>query len=93
MDIEHDHGDMGAVALPKDAGTAMSARDLARRKFTMAGITVSGVLLTLVSQPGMANTNCVSLSSGASNALQSVQKMAQLCSGKAPEFYICTEAN
>ena len=87
MDIEQDHGDAGASSTPDPAGTTIAPKDLARRKFTMAGIAASGVLLTLVSQPGMAGTNCMALSSAGSNAMQSVQKMTQACAGKAPEFY------
>ncbi|MBC7455969.1 MAG: hypothetical protein H7335_20185 [Massilia sp.] len=87
MDIEQDHGDAGASSTPDPAGTAIAPKNPARRKFTMAGITASGVLLTLVSQPGMASTNCTALSSVGSNTMQSVQKMTQLCAGKAPEFY------
>lgn len=87
MDIEHDHGEAGAAAPLEDAGTAMSAKDLARRKFTIAGIGASGVLLTLVSQPGMASEICASPSSSMSGGLQSRHGTLQTCAGKTPAYY------
>jgi hypothetical protein len=45
-------------AKPQDTA-GLSARGAARRRFTGAGIGVSGVLLTLASQPGMAATGQV----------------------------------
>lgn len=86
MDIEQAQGDAGKAAMASPVGTAISTRGLARRNFTKAGIGASGVLLTLVSQPGMASSICRSPSGSLSGGLESRVPVTN-CLGKIPGYY------
>lgn len=86
MDIEQAQGEAGKTAPARQVGTAISSRGLARRNFTRAGIGASGVLLTLVSQSGMATAICRSPSGSLSGTLQS-HAPAPICSGVKPAYY------
>jgi hypothetical protein len=70
--------------VPK-APAPMSGQGASRRRFTRAGIGVTGVLLTLASQPGMATDICTSPSGSLSGGLQSHHGPAPICSGVAPD--------
>ncbi|MDQ1815005.1 hypothetical protein [Massilia scottii] len=76
----------GEPAQPQ-AGLSVSGN--ARRRFTRAGVGVSGVLMTLASQPGMAATTCASPSGSLSNGLQSSHRPDNplTCGGNSPGFY------
>lgn len=87
MDIEQQNG---AAEKPSTAGPAsagMSARGLARRRFGKAGAGASGVLLTLVSQPGMACDICKAPSGSLSGGLKSHTGPAVACSGLSPGYW------
>lgn len=59
----------------------------ARRRFTRAGVTASGVLLTLHSQPGMAVEVCTTPSGYLSGGLQSFRGPKPVCAGRSPGYW------
>ena len=69
------------------AQDALSAKGASRRRFTRAGLGASGVLLTLASQPGMAQTICTTPSGSLSGGLQSRSPGAVVCQGLSPGFW------
>ncbi|HEU4373003.1 MAG TPA: hypothetical protein VFS02_05915 [Telluria sp.] len=81
--------DTGKGVAPDAAPTALSASGLSRRRFGKAGAGVSaGVLMTLVSQPGMAQTAlCVSASGAASANLSYHSDHLVACQGVSPGFW------
>lgn len=86
MDIEQQDGPArDAAAGPVPA--AISAKGLARRRFGKAGIGVSGVLLTLASQPGMASDICRAPSGSLSGGLKSHFGPPVACAGVSPGYY------
>lgn len=85
MDIEQQNGAAGKPSAT--AGAGMSAKGLARRRFGKAGAGASGVLLTLVSQPGMACDICKAPSGSLSGGLKSHTGPAVACSGQAPTYW------
>lgn len=87
MDIEQEQGEAGDASPPNPAGPAISPHQLARRQFTRAGIGASGILLTLVSQPGMASEVCASPSSSMSGGLQSRHGQLPACTGMKAAYY------
>lgn len=85
MDIEQQNG---AAEKPSAAASAaMSAKGLARRRFGKAGAGASGVLLTLVSQPGMACEICKAPSGSLSGGLKSHTGPAPACVGRLPAYW------
>lgn len=82
-------GDTGKGAAPDPTPPAISASGLSRRRFGKAGAGVSaGVIMTLVSQPGMANTAlCVSASGAASANLSFHSDHLVACQGRSPGFW------
>ncbi|MFB9243769.1 hypothetical protein IV454_08860 [Massilia antarctica] len=74
---------------PAQPQASLSATGSARRRFTRTGLGVSGVLMTLASQPGMAANTCASPSGSLSNGLQSSHKPDNpvTCGGNSPGFY------
>lgn len=87
MDIEQKNGapDKPSTASPVPAD--ISAKGLARRRFGKAGLGASGVLLTLVSQPGMACEICKAPSGSLSGGLKSHTGPAVACSGVSPGYW------
>jgi hypothetical protein len=76
------------VANEQQPGKPLSAKGAARRRFTRAGAAASGVLLTLYSQPGMAQVVCAT-PSGAASALASARNPdAETCSGRSPGVWL-----
>ena len=66
----------------------LSAKGAARRRFSRAGAAASGVLLTLYSQPGMAQIVCAT-PSGAASAMASVRNPdTETCSGRSPGIWL-----
>jgi hypothetical protein len=64
----------------------LMAAGASRRRFAKAGLGVSGVILTLVSQPGMAQSVCASPSGSLSGGLQS-HAPAVVCKGLSPGYW------
>jgi hypothetical protein len=81
--------DTGKGVAPDAAPTAISASGLSRRRFGKAGAGVSaGVIMTLVSQPGMAQTAlCVSASGAASANLSTHSDHLVPCQGVSAGFW------
>ncbi|MCE3261621.1 MAG: hypothetical protein K0R43_700 [Pseudoduganella sp.] len=76
------------VANEQQSGRQLSAQGAARRRFTRAGAAASGVLLTLHSQPGMAQLVCAT-PSGAASALVSARNPDPItCSGLSPGIWL-----
>jgi hypothetical protein len=81
-------GDTGKGGAPDATPTEISASGLSRRRFGKAGAGVSaGVIMTLVSQPGMAQTLCVSASGAASANLSYHSEHLIACAGRSPGFW------
>jgi hypothetical protein len=76
-----------AESTPEQSVAPMKLTDESRRRFTKAGLAASGVILTVVSQPGMASTVCASPSGSLSGGLQSHQTKAVTCSGLTPGYW------
>jgi hypothetical protein len=87
VNIPEQHDGKGQPA-PTPAALLSSA-GAARRRFGRAGVGVSGVVLTLVSQPGMASPlMCTSASGSLSHGLSSKPANAKLvCAGVSPGFW------
>ena len=82
--------DLGGIASALESGKALSPAGAARRRFTRnAGLGTTGVILTLVSQPGMAEAVCVSpsrqMSPGATTSLH--PKVIVTCAGMGPSWW------
>lgn len=71
----------------QQAQDPLSAKGAARRRFTRAGLGASGVLLTLASQPGMAQTICTTPSGSLSGGLQSRAPQTVVCQGLSPGYW------
>jgi hypothetical protein len=69
------------------AQDALTAKGAARRRFTRAGLGASGVLLTLASQPGMAQTICTTPSGSLSGGLHSRLPPNNICQGVSPGYW------
>lgn len=82
-------GDTGKGGAPDATPTEISASGLSRRRFGKAGAGVSaGVLMTLVSQPAMAQTAlCVSASGAASANLSTHSDHLVACQGLSAGFW------
>jgi hypothetical protein len=87
MDIEQQNGAADKPSMASPVSGQISATGLARRRFGKAGIGASGVLLTLVSQPGMACDICKAPSGSLSGGLKSHTGPAVACSGVSPGYW------
>lgn len=87
MDIEQQNGAADKPSTTDPVAAGMSAKGLARRRFGKAGAGASGVLLTLVSQPGMAAEICKAPSGSLSGGLKSHTGPAVACSGLSPGYW------
>lgn len=61
-------GNTGIGGAPDALPTEIGASGLSRRRFAKAGAGAAGVIMTLVSQPGMADTALCTFASGATSA-------------------------
>lgn len=85
-----EHGGTGKGGAPDATPTEINASGLSRRRFAKAGAGASaGVIMTLVSQPGMAVTEmCVSASGAASANLSFHSTHLDVpCAGRSPGFW------
>lgn len=84
-----DSGETGKGGAPDAIPTDMSASGLSRRRFAKVGAGASaGVIMTLVSQPGMADTAlCVSASGAQSANLSRHSDHLVACAGLSPGFW------
>lgn len=77
--------------LPEDMASRDASVDASRRRFTRAGIAVSGVMLTLASRPvlgtGNYSTKCCKSPSGWQSANKSATGKPPVCEGKAPTYW------
>jgi hypothetical protein len=74
-------------SVPDQISTPITLSGESRRRFTKSGLAVSGVILTLVSRPGMATDICASASGSLSGGLQSHHGPAPVCVGVSPGFW------
>lgn len=85
MSTEKTPGDSGVPAMPEHTTEPLSAAGSARRRFAKrAGIGSTGVVLTLVSQPGMATLVCASPSRNMSTMASARPGQTVACSGIGP---------
>jgi hypothetical protein len=80
-------GEAGKPSVPEQDSPALTGTGTARRRFARAGMGVSGVILTLTSQPGMACTVCKSPSGSLSGGLKSHKGPPVVCAGKPPSYW------
>ena len=87
--LHHEDGETGKGGAPDATPTEISASGLSRRQFAKAGAGASaGVIMTLVSQPGMAaSALCVSASGAASANLSYHSDHLVRCDGLSPGFW------
>jgi hypothetical protein len=87
--INHQDDLPEGTSAPVDQAAGLTSQGAARRRFTRAGIGATGVLATLVSQPGMAQTVCTTPSGSLSNGLTMSQQPTPrpLCAGVSPGAY------
>lgn len=86
MTIQDQH-DEGADTPPQTQEIVTPATfGASRRRFAKAGLAASGVILSVVSQPGMACSICTSPSGSLSGGL-SHHGPAPVCSGKPPSYW------
>lgn len=85
MSTEETPGDGGTPAVPEHTTEPLSAAGSARRRFAKrAGLGSTGVVLTLVSQPGMATLVCKSPSRNMSKLASAHPGEVVVCSGVGP---------
>lgn len=85
MSIEQTPGDGGIAAVPEHTAASLSAAGNARRRFAKtAALGSTGVVLTLVSQPGMAALTCKSPSRNMSKLGSVHPSDSAACSGVGP---------
>jgi hypothetical protein len=82
---QHDEG-ANAPPQPQEIVTPAKFAGESRRRFGKAGLAASGVILSVVSQPGMACSVCTSPSGSLSGGL-SHHGAAPVCSGKPPSYW------
>jgi hypothetical protein len=75
------------VANEQQPDQQLSAQGAARRRFTRAGAAASGVLLTLHSQPGMAQVICASPSGFQSGLISARPNDPGACVGRTPGYW------
>jgi hypothetical protein len=78
-------GEAGESPEPAKLPSAITPAGASRRRFATAG--ASGVLLTLVSQPGMATAICTTPSGSLSGGLKSQHGPAPVCEGLSPGYW------
>jgi hypothetical protein len=84
---EQNDSGAGKPAAPEQNATPLTGTGVARRRFAKAGAGLSGVLLTLTSQPGMACTICTSPSGSLSGGLKSRHGPPVTCTGLSPGYW------
>lgn len=82
--------DTGTGGAPDATPTELSASGLSRRGFAKLGAGAGGVLLTLASQPGMAQTMCASPSQSLSKWKSHHTGQQLRCSGRLPIHWVKT---
>lgn len=89
MAIDEQHDPASGTTECAGEPQAISQRGLARRRFSKAGLGASGVILTLVSQPGMATEQlmCTTASAAVSNMPNSHQHAQVACNGRSPGYW------
>lgn len=89
MNIPDQRDGKGELAPTPAPAASMSGAGAARRRFARAGVGVSGVILTLASQPGMASPMmCKSASGSMSTGLGSKPSNATVrCEGLSPGYW------
>lgn len=85
MNHQDPHAPESASKDDVSASAAISAKGAARRRFARAGLGGTGIVLTLVSKPGMAAT-CAS-ASGFASGPKSSHSPATACTGKSPGYW------
>jgi hypothetical protein len=88
--IEEQHGAApGATDCAGQPLQAISPHGLKRRRFAKAGLGASGVIMTLVSQPGMATEQlmCTTASAAGSFTPTSHQHARVACDGRSPGYW------
>ena len=78
----------GKGAAANATPTELSASGLSRRGFAKLGAGAGGVLLTLASQPGMAQTVCASPSQSLSKWKSTHSTQTLQCSGVSPGYWV-----
>lgn len=76
---------MEDLDLPQDVANQTNSVDESRRRFSKAGLVVSGVLLTLASRPSLGGINCKSPSGFLSGNISAGK--TQYCSGLTPGYW------
>lgn len=79
------------MANEQQPGKQLSAHGAARRRITRAGAAASGVLLTLHSQPGMAQVVCAGASGFQSGLVSARPNDPGACAGRSPGFWKNTD--
>lgn len=72
---------------PSAAGAGLGAKGAARRRFAKTGAGVSGVILTLASQPGMASQVCATPSGFLSGIGHNSHAPTATCAGRSPGYW------
>lgn len=86
--LHPEDGDTGNGGAAGASPTELSASGLSRRGFTKLGMGAGGVILTLASQPGMAQTVCVSPSQSLSKWSSSHVGVPVRCAGLSPGGWV-----
>jgi hypothetical protein len=84
---QNDDGEAGKPATPEQNAPPLTGTGASRRRFAKAGAGLSGVLLTLTSQPGMACSICTSPSGSLSGGLKSRHGPPVTCTGLSPGYW------
>lgn len=92
MDIEQQNGAADNPSTASSVPAELSAKGLARRRFGKAGVGVSGVIVTLASQSGMASSICRPPSGCYSAGPQSYHGAGPVSTGHTPETW-CSSSN
>jgi hypothetical protein len=86
---QEQNGGMEPDQLPEETPAQTSSVDESRRRFTMAGVAASGVLLTLASRPvlGTETALCCKSPSGWISGNKSTHGPAPVCEGVSPGYW------
>jgi hypothetical protein len=77
----------GATDSARQLAPGIGPQGAARRRFAKAGLGASGVIMTLVSQPGMATNVCRPPSGFLSGTWASHNPKAGTCAGRSPDYW------
>lgn len=83
---EHPNGKIAEQSLPQDATAPAQSVDESRRRFAKSGLAVSGVILTLASQPVLGEWACQS-PSGFQSGNASPHGQPPQCIGRTPGYW------